>query len=267
MQEIIKGITDFSPVRSIARVRTTTQRSIMHPKRTGSFSASWVAERGTRSETTGLAYGLEEIPTHEAYALVDISEQDLEDSAFNLESELNMEFAEQFGVAEGTAFVSGDAIGKPEGFLTNSDVGTTNTGHATQITADGLVDTFYAINSVYSKAAVWTMARATIGEVRQLKDGAGAYLWQPGLANSVPNTILGAPYVEMTDMPAIGAGLNAIAFGDFRRGYLIVDRVRMSMLRDPFTQATSGSIRFIARKRVGGQVVLAEAIRINVVSA
>ena len=130
-----------------------------------------------------------------------------------------------------------------------------------------MIDTFYAIKTGYVGTAVWTMARPTIAEVRQLKDGQGNYLWIPGIATAAPNTILGAPYVEMVDMPAIAGGANPIAFGDFRRGYIIIDRVKMALLRDPFTQATSGAIRFIARKRVGGQVVLAEAIRINTVSA
>ncbi len=267
VQEIIKGIVEFSPVRSIARVRTTSARSVMHPKRTGQFSATWTAELGTRSETTGLTYGLEEIPTHEASALVDISAADLEDSAFNLEAELNMEFSERFGVAEGTAFVSGSAVGKPEGFLVNSDVGNTNTGDANFLTADGLISLFYAIKSGYAGQAVWTMARGTIAAIRKLKDGEGNYLWAAGLAGGVANNILGAPYVEMVDMPAVSAGLKPIMFGDFRRGYIIVDRISLALLRDPFTQATSGAIRFVARKRVGGQVVLAEALRTHTVSS
>jgi len=267
VREIIKDVVEMSPIRTIARVRSTTQRSVMHPKRTGTFAAVWVHEAGTRSETTGLTYGLEEIPTHEHYALVDISEQDLEDSAFNLEAELNMEFAEQFGVSEGTAFVNGDAVGQPEGFLQNGDVGTTNSGHATLIQADGLIDTFHAIKSAYARNAVWVLNRNSIGAVRKLKDGNGQYLWMAGIANGVPNTIIGAPYVEATDMPNQAAAANSVAFGDFRRGYLIVDRIRLSVLRDPYTQAASGNVRFIARRRVGGQVVLAEALRLNTISA
>ena len=89
MRELIKGIVEISPIRSIARVRSTTNRSVQIPKRTATFSATFVAEQGTRSETTGYAVGLEEIPTHELYALVDISEQELEDSVFNLEQEMN----------------------------------------------------------------------------------------------------------------------------------------------------------------------------------
>ena len=94
-----------------------------------------------------------------------------------------------------------------------------------------------------------------------MKDGQNNYIWQPGLASGVPNTILGQAYLEVPDMPDVAAGAVPIVFGDLRRAYTIVDRVSLSILRDPFTQATSGNIRFIARRRVGGQMVLAEAIR------
>jgi HK97 family phage major capsid protein len=104
------------------------------------------------------------------------------------------------------------------------------------------------------------MNRQTLGAVRKLKDGEGNYLWMPGIAGNVPNTILGAPYVEMPDMPNIGAGLFPIAVGDWQRAYRVVDRVLISVLRDPFTQSGSGQILFRARKRVGGAVTLGEAI-------
>ena len=139
VRELIKTITEISPIRSISRVRNTGQRSIQIPKRTGTFAAQWVSESGTRSETTGWQVGLEEIPAHEMYALVDISEQDLEDSVFNLEAEMQSEFTEQFAKAEGTAFVSGNAVGKPEGILTNSDVGEANSGAGAALTGDGLI--------------------------------------------------------------------------------------------------------------------------------
>lgn len=266
-REIIKGVTEFSPVREIARVRQTSQRAIQAPKRIGQFAAQWTSETGTRSETTGLSYGLEEVPTHEMYALVDISQQDLEDSAFELEAELQMEFAEQFGVAEGTAFVSGDGVGKPEGFMTNADVAVTNSGNASAVTADGLISLYHNVKTAYAVRGVWALNRTTLGEVRKLKDTNGQYLWQPGLAGSAPNTILGQPYVEMTDMPDVAANAFPVVFGNFRRAYLIVDRIVLSVLRDPFTQATAGNVRFIARRRVGGQIVLAEAIRKQKIAA
>ncbi|MAK51586.1 phage major capsid protein [Marinobacter sp.] len=269
VRELIKTLTEISPVRSIARVRSTTQKAVQIPSRTATFSAQWVAEQGTRSETTGYTTKLEEIPTHEVYALVDISEQELEDAAFNLEAEMQQEFADQFAKAEGNATTVGDAIGKPEGFMTNSSVGTTNTGHASTLQADGLLDLVHAIKSPYAQNATMVFNRTTLAAIRQLKDTAGQYVFQAGmmLTAGVPNSILGFPYVEMPDMADVGAGNKPIAFGDFSRGYMVVDRVALSVLRDPFTQATSGNVRYVARRRVGGQVILAEALRTQTVSA
>ena len=267
LREIIKGETEISPVRSLVRVRNTSNRSLQVPTRTGQFAAVWVAELGTRSETTGLTYGLEEIPNHEVYALIDISQQLLEDSAFDMEAEIRQESVEQFEVATGAAVVSGSGVGKPEGFMTNSSVGTTNSGAAATVTADGMLTLKHAIKTAYTRNATWVMNRTTIGAIRKLKDGDGNYLWMPGIAQGRPNTIDGDPYVELPDMPSEGAGLKPVAYGDFRRAYTLVDRVMMQMLRDPYTQATGGKIRFITRRRIGGQVVLAEAIRTLTCSA
>ena len=267
--EIQKQVVEMSPIRSIARVRATSNRSIQLPTRTGTFSATFVAETGTRAETTGLTYGMEEITAHELYALVDISEQDVEDSAFNMEAELSSEFATQFAKAEGTAFVNGANAGTPEGFLQNASIASTNSGNGTALTANGLIDLYSAIKTDYARNGVFVMNRATLGAVRKLQDANGSYVFQAGfsLQVGVPNTILGQPYIEASDMPDVGAGAKPIAFGDFNRGYVIVDRVSLAILRDPFTQATSGTIRYVARRRVGGQVVMAEAIRLQNVSA
>lgn len=269
VRELLKTVTEISPIRSIARVRSTGQRSIQVPKRTSQFSASWVAESGTRSETTGYNVGLEEIPAHEHYALVDISEQDLEDTVFDLEAEMQAEFAEQFAKAEGAAFVSGNAVGKPEGFMTNSNVGEAISGNASALTADGLITLVHSIKSDYSRNGTFVFNRSTLSAIRKLKDTAGQYIFQQGmlLSGGMSSTILGHPYVEATDMPNVAANAYPIAFGDFRRAYMIVDRVALAVLRDPFTQATTGNVRYIARRRVGGQVVQAEAIVKQKVSA
>ena len=269
VRELIKTVTEISPIRSIARVRSTGQRSIQVPKRTGTFAAQWVAESGTRSETTGYQVGLEEIPAHEYYALVDISEQDLEDSVFDLEAEMQSEFSTQFAKAEGTAFVSGNAVGKPEGFMTNSDVSEVVSGNGTALLADGLLTLVHSIKSEYASNATFVLNRSTLSAIRKLKDTAGQYVFQAGmsLVSGVPNTILGYPYVEATDMPSVGANAFPVAFGDFSKAYMIVDRVALAVLRDPFTQATTGNVRYNARRRVGGQVVLPEAIVKQKVSA
>ena len=269
VNELIKTVTEVSPLRSIARVRPTTQKSVQMPSRTATFSAVFVAEQGTRSETTGYTTQQEEIPTHEMYALVDISEQLLEDSVFNLEAEMQQEFATQFAKAEGTKFITGTGVGAPEGITINSDVGTTNSGSGTVLTANGLLDLVHAIKSDYTNNATFVFNRTTLAAIRKLQDSAGQFVFQAGmlLTGGVPNTILGYPYVEMPDMPDVASSAKPVAFGDFSRGYMIVDRVGLAVLRDPFTQATSGNVRYYARKRVGGQVVLAEAIRTQTISA
>lgn len=260
VREIIKTVTEISPARQLARVRSTGAKSILLPKRTGQFSAVWVAEQAPRTETTGLTYGMLEIHAHEMYALIDISAQNLEDSAFNLESEISFEATEQFAVAEGAAFVSGNGVGKPEGFLVNTDVGSVNSGAASAVTADGLFTLKHSIKTAYARNANWALNRTTLGSVRKLKDTSGQYLWQSGLALGKPNTLDGDPYVEVPDMPSEGANAFPVAYGDFKRAYTLVDRVAMDMLRDPFTQATSGNIRFLFRRRLGGMVTLPEAI-------
>ena len=165
MRELIKTVTEISPIRSIARVRSTSARSIQVPKRTGQFAAQWVAESGTRSETTGYQVGLEEIPAHEHYALVDISEQDLEDTVFNLEAEMQSEFAEQFAKAEGTAFISGDGSNKPTGIVNGSTVSSTTAANAASIVADDLFDLVHGLKSEYARSATFMMNRATLGAI------------------------------------------------------------------------------------------------------
>jgi HK97 family phage major capsid protein len=266
VREIIKSVTEISPVRSLVRVRSTASKAILIPKRTGQFAAQWVAEQGTRAETDGLRYGMWEIPTHEMYALIDISEQNLEDSAFSMEAEISGEATEQFAVAEGAAVVSGNGIGKPEGWMTAAGVAETVSGTAATIAdsdgqANGLLSLKYGIKTAYTRNASWALNRSTLASVRKLKDAQKNYIWMPGIALGRPNTIDGDPYVEVPDMPSEGANAYPVAYGDFAKAYTLVDRVQMSMLRDPYTQATAGNIRFIFRKRLGGQVTLAEAIR------
>jgi HK97 family phage major capsid protein len=264
--EIIKGITDLSPVRTLARVRTTAAKAVQIPKRTGQFAARRNPEMGAKTETEGLSYGLEEMTAPELYALVDISNEMLEDTGFDIEAEVRGEAAEQFAVKEGAEFVSGTGVESMQGILVNSGVGESISGTAATIAdsdgqANGLLTLKYGLKAGYARNAFWLMNRTTMGSVRKLKTSDKQYIWMPGIQNGAPNTIDGDPYVEIPDMPSEGAGLYPIAYGDFRRGYTIVDRIVMEMLRDPYTQAAGGKIRFIFRKRVGGKVTLAEAIR------
>lgn len=267
VREIIKGVTEMSPARSLARIRTTGSKSVMIPKRTGQFAARRVGETETRTETDGLRFGMIEINAPEMYAIIDISTQNLEDTVFDLEAEISGEATEQFAVREGIEFVSGTGVGQMEGILVNADVGTVNSGHATLITGDGLINLKYGVKTAYARNGTFVLNRTVLGSVRKLKNGNGDYIWQPGLANGRPNTIDGDPYIETPDMPNEAAGAKPVAYGDFRRAYTMVDRIAMTLLRDPFTQATEGMIRFHFRRRVGGQVVLPEAIKTMTIAA
>lgn len=260
-REVDKALIQFSPVRQAARVGATSSGSVIIPKRTAAPTASWVGETETRSEAAS-AYGQAEIEINEIAAYVDVSNKLLEDAAVDVASEVAFDLAEEFGRIEGAAFVSGNGVKKPLGFLdTAAGVGETNSGHATAITADGLIDLFYALNPAYRQRGVWMLSGTTLAAIRKLKDGQGQYLWMPGIAAGQPETILGRPAIEAVDMPAIGAGTYPVAFGDFASAYRIYDRVNISLMRDPYSVATSGLTRFHARRRVGGAVVRAEAIR------
>lgn len=269
---IIKTIVEFSPVRQVARVKPTSTGSSKQPKRTGTFAGQWTSEQGTRTETTGLTYGSEEIPNHELFALVDCSQQQLEDSVFNMETEINSEMGEQFGVAEGAAFISGNGAGKPEGITVSSAINSVTCGNSSShlAEADDYIAALYKLKSGYVNPNTrWLLNRSQVATLRKLKFKIGSdnvnYIWSPGLDALQSANILGVPYLECTDMnwelaTSAAAGKIVALVGDFTKGYVISDRVQISMFRDPYTQATVGNVRFIARKRVGGQVVLGEAI-------
>ena len=264
VEELIKVITEISPVRSVARIRQTSNKEIEIPSKTATFSAAWTAEAGSRTETTGYTTSLNTIATHELYAMVDISSALLEDSVFDLEAEMNTEFAEQFAKAEGNSFIVGDGSNKPTGIVNGSVVASTDAAAAAAIATDDLMNLVHGLKSEYARNASFMLNRATLGEIRKLKDTAGQYIFQTGFSgqSGLPNTILGHGYVEAPDVADIAASAKSVIFGDFRRGYMIVDRVALSVLRDPYSQAASGNVRYIARRRVGGEVVLAEAMRV-----
>ena len=258
--QLIKNLVEQSPVRSAARATNIASGSIKIPRRTATGTASWVAETATRSESAP-TYDQVEITAHEAACYIDVSNQLLEDSEIDLASELRMDFAEEFGRLEGSAFVNGNGTGKPTGFMNGTAIGAVNSGAAAAVTADGLIDLFYSMPGMYRNRGVFMCNSTTLGTIRKLKDGDGNYLWRPGLAEGQPETILGRPVIDAVDMPDIAANAHPVAFGDFQAGYLIADRVSLSVLRDPYTVATSGLTRFHARRRVGGAIVKAEALK------
>ncbi len=269
LAEIQKAVVEFSPVRQFARVINIGTTAIDIPRRSTTASASFVGENATRSETTNPDYELVNIQAHELYARADISQQLLEDAEFDLEAEMAMEFGEQFGVAEGTVFVSGTGTNQPTGLLDTSngiDGVSANEDSAGTLQVEDLFDLAYGVKAEYARNGAWMLNRATLPLIRAFETSAGGYIWSPSIAPGDPNTILGSPYVEATDLDAPTAGTFAsgaqpIVFGDYRRAYTIVDRTGVQIQRDPFTLAANGQVRYIARKRVGGKVMIAEAAK------
>lgn len=266
---ILRLNREFSPVRQLATVFSINQGTSLKVPKQGSthFSAGWVAELGARSNATTGTFAQVEILLHEMYSQVPISQGMIDASALSVESYVSEQVGITFAQTEATGFVSGNGVGQPLGLLdAAAGIGTTNSGHATLLTADGVQDCFYALASTYAANSTWMAARGSIREIRQLKDGMQQYLWQPGLQASEPALLMGRPIVEATDMPAIGAGTYPIIVGDFRRGYYIVDySPGLKLLRDPYSSKPYVLMYFT--KKVGGAPVLAEAFRIQVVSA
>jgi HK97 family phage major capsid protein len=258
---VLKGIIEVSPIRAAATVGTTSAGSVILPKRTTAPTAVWVGETEDRSETAS-AYGQEEIVIHEAACFIDVSQRLLEDAAVDVAGEVAGDLSVEFGRLEGRAFCAGSGVGQPEGFLSNSDVGFVANGHATVLQADALITLLYSLPDYYRQRGSWVMNSSTLAAVRKLKDGTGAYLWQPSVQLGQPQSLLSRPVIEAVDMPSIASGTFPIAFGDWQTAYRIYDKANgFSILRDPYSVATKGLVRFHARRRVGGQVVLGEACK------
>ena len=267
--EIIKGIVLMSPLRPLCTVRTIGSSSLKQPKRTGTGAATRIGEITTRTDTGDPAYGMVEIQAPEMYSRVGVSMQMMEDSGYDLMGELREDSAEQFAKKEGAEFISGlGAANQAEGILTNGSIAEVVSGDAALIKADGLISLWAALKSGYAGNATFGLNRATLGAIRKLKEtSTNNYLWMPGLAGNIPNTILNSPYVEMPDMPDVGANTYPVIYGDFKKAYVIVDRVAISFQVDYTTGADSGLIIFRGRKRVGGGVRLAEAMKKLKISA
>jgi HK97 family phage major capsid protein len=257
--EFIRDLVQVSPVRSIASVRSTGAPSVIYPKRTGITNAKWKGENQAQ-EASEPSFGQAEVTVREINTYVDISNQLLTDSAGQAETEVRLALAEDFGQKEGAAFVNGDGVLAPEGFLSNADIQSLETASTTAIAPDELISAMYALPAAYRNAGTWGMSGTTLAAIRKLKDGQGNYLWQPSFVAGQPEMILGRPVVEMVDMPDIAAGKYPVIFGDFS-AYRIVDRVAMSILVNPYLLATSGMTRIHASRRVGGRVLQAARFR------
>lgn len=231
----------------------------------------WATESGTVSETDTPVIDRISIPLHELSALPKASQRLLDDSAFDVEGWLAGRIADKFARAEAAAFVSGDGVDKPRGFLTHPSVdndvwvwgnlGYVPTGVAGAIAGpDPIVDLVYALGAQYRANGTFVMNSKTAGTVRKMKDADGRFLWSDGLAAGEPARLMGYPVLIAEDMPDIATGANAIAFGDFHAGYTVAERPDLRVLRDPYS--AKPHVLFYATKRVGGDVSDFKAIKL-----
>lgn len=254
--ELIKLLNEYSPIRSYARVVSISAPEIKYPRRVSGTAATWVGETEDRTES-GMTFEQVTLTPFELATFTDISNQLLEDNAYGLEGELLADYAESFGKTEGVAFVKGTGTGQPRGIMTATGIKEVKTGVAaafpTTNPADVIIGMYHAIATSHAQNGAWLMNRNTLSVIRQWKDSTGRYLVLDPITAGGVLTLLGRPIVEMPDMDDIGAGKFPILFGDLT-GYRIVDRVGLSTLRDPYSLATKGQVRFHARKRVGADL-------------
>lgn len=279
-RQIARLSVDISPIRSIATVRTVGSPDYKELFDINGAGFEWVGEAGTRSQTN--TPDLAEVaPTFGmASAKPQASEESLDDLFFNVEEWLTMSAAEAIAQGEGAAFVAGNGTNKPTGILAGPTPVTTAdssrafgtlqyiaSGQAAALptSADVFLDMVYGLRSRYRTNARWLTSKTVLAALRKYKDTTNQYLWQPALTAGQPATFMGFPIVEAEDMPAVAANAFPLAFGDFREGYLIADRVGMRITRDEIT--TPGFVKFYVRKRVGGKLRNTQAIKLLKVAA
>lgn len=279
-RQILRLALDISPIRQIATVRTVGSPDYKELVDIGGASFEWVGEADPRSQTN--TPDLAEIsPTFGmASAKPQASEESLDDLFFDIENWLISSAAEAIAKGEGAAFVSGDGVKKPTGFLAGpAPVATADgsrafgtlqyvaSGQAAALptSADVFLDLVYSLRARYRANARWVTSKAVLTALRKYKDSQGQYLWQPSMQAGQPATFMGYAITEAEDMPAVAANAFPLAFGDFKEGYLICDRVGMRITRDEIT--TPGFVKFYVRKRVGGKLRNTQAIKLLKIAA
>lgn len=269
-----RALKDISPIRAIAGIRQVSGSVYKRPFSISGPVTGWVAETAARTQTTAPTLDELSFPTTELYAMPAATSSLLDDSAVNIDEWLAEEVRVAFAEQEGTAFVTGNGTNKPKGFLAYTTVDNaswewgklghilTGTDAAFPATdpADKLIDLIYALKAGYRANAHFVMNRSTQSVIRKMKDADDNYLWQPSGAPGEAPTLMGYPIAESEDMPDMAADSLSVAFGDFRRGYLIVDRVGIRVLRDPYS--AKPYVLFYTTKRVGGGVADFEAIKL-----
>ena len=272
--EIGQRLAAISPIRSISSVREISGSVYKKPFMTAGPATGWVGETDARTQTASPTLDALSFPAMELYAMPAATATLLDDSAVNIDEWIASEVELTFAVQEGAAFVNGDGSNKPKGFLNYTAVANGswswgNLGYVASGSAgafpgsnpsDVLVDTIYALKAGYRQNGTFVMNRKTQAAIRKFKDSGGAYLWQPPAQAGGRASLMTFPLIEAEDMPDIGANSLSIAFGDFRRGYLIVDRLGVRVLRDPYS--AKPYVLFYTTKRVGGGVQDFDAIKL-----
>jgi HK97 family phage major capsid protein len=263
-----------SPIRSIASVRTMSAMVYTKPFSTGGPATGWVGETDLRPETASQPLAQLSFPATEIYAMPSATQSLLDDAAVDIDQWIADEVEQVFAEREGAAFVSGDGVKKPTGFLTSATVaqaawtwgklGYLATGAAGAFApanpSDILVDLVYGLKGGYRQNGTFVMNRRVQSTIRKFKDTTGNYLWTPPTAPGGKAMLMNFPIVEAEDMPDIAADSFALAFGDFRRGYLVVDRQGIRILRDPYS--AKPYVLFYTTKRVGGGIQDFDAIKL-----
>lgn len=259
-RQIIVGLEETNVIRSIAKV-ITTHHDRKIPIAVGHSAATWTTENAAFTESNP-SFGQKQIDAFKLTDLVRISVELLQDSEFDLERYIADEFSRAFGTAEEQAFCVGTGVNQPTGIFTENGgtVGVT-AASAASVTVDEIIALVYALKSPYRRKAKFLMNDATVSILRKLKDGNGAYLWQPSVQAGQPDKLLGYEIYTSPYVPTVEAGALAIAFGDFQN-YWIGDRARKTMQRLNELYATNGQIGYVATERVDGKVILPEGIQL-----
>ena len=258
---LIEALEEENIFRRIATVIHSNSGDRKIPVVASKGTAGWIDEEGLYPESDD-SFGQLSLGAYKLGTMIKISEELLNDSAFDMEGYITREFARRIGTKEEEAFFKGDGTGKPLGLLADSggaDIGVTTTGAS--ITADDVIDLYYSLRVPYRKKAKWIMNDSTVSALRKLKDQNGQYLWQPSLVAGTPNTILGCEVISSPFMPSIAAGEKAIAFGDYSY-YWIADRQGRTFKRLNELFATTGQVGFLGAQRVDGKLILPEAIKV-----
>lgn len=273
---VIKRIFETSPVRQYANVQTIGTDALDGLHDVDEASVGWVSETGSRSVTGTPQISTWRIPVHELYANPQATQKLIDDASIDMEDWLATKVADKMARTEATAFLTGDGVGKPRGFLTYPDytspgvyqigaverfaTGANGAFASAPNGGDVLLDALYGLKAQYRANATWFMNRATTKTVRKLKDSDGAYLWQPGIQAGQPATLLGYSVAAFEDMPDLATDSLSIGVGNLNEGYQIVDRQGIRVLVDPYSNKPY--VQYYTTRRVGGDVVDFDAIKL-----